>query len=82
MVIRKCVVQTALLMDTACQLPRVLKDRRLAMESEVIVRIAMRLCRELASRDPLAERVQLTRLQYLACGVSGIASRLKAGRRI
>ena len=81
-VIRRGVVQTALLMDTARQLPRLLRDRRLAMESEVIVRIALKLRHELAARDPVAERVRLTRLQFLACGASGIASHLKTRRRI
>lgn len=81
-VIRQCVVHSAMLMDTARQLPRMLQDRRLAMESEVIVRIALKLCQELACRDPVAERVKLTRLQYLACGASGIAAILKDGRRI
>lgn len=81
-VIRRGVVQTAILMDTARRLPRLLRDRRLAMESEIIVRIALKLCHQLATRDPLAERVRLTRLQYLACGASGIASSVKARRRI
>ena len=81
-VIQSCVIQTAILMDTARLLPRLLHDRRLAMESEIIVRIALKLCRELAIRDPVAARVQLTRSQFLTCGVSGIASILKARRRI
>jgi squalene synthase HpnC len=81
-VIRRSVIQTAILMATARQLPRMLHSRRLAMESEVIVTIALRLCRELATRDPVAERVQLTRLQSLACGASGIASNLRARRQI
>lgn len=81
-VIRRGVIQTAILMDTARQLPGLLRDRRLAMESEIIVRIALKLCHELATRDPLAERVRLTRLQFLACGASGIASNLRTRRRI
>lgn len=81
-VIRRGVMQTAILMDTARQLPGLLRDRRLAMESEIIVRIALKLCHELATRDPVAERVRLTRLQFLACGASGIASNLRTRRRI
>ena len=81
-VIRRCVIQTAVLMDTARQLPRLLGDPRLATESEIIVRIALKLCHQLATRDPVAERVRLTRLQYLACGASGISAILRTRRRI
>jgi len=81
-VIRKCLANSEQLMETARQLPRLLKNRRLAMEAEVIVTIALRLCDELASRDPLAERVQLTRLQYLQCSASGIIANLRTKRSI
>ena len=49
-----------------------LKSWHLAMESEVIVRIAMRLSRELRRRDPLAERVELSKPQFLWCGLTGV----------
>jgi hypothetical protein len=50
------------------------------MESAVIVRIAVRLSRLLRRRDPLAGRVKLSGLQFLGCGVSGVASALLGGR--
>ena len=41
------------------------------MESAVIVRIADRLLDELARRDPVSERVALTKVQFALCGVGG-----------
>jgi squalene synthase HpnC len=64
------------LLETAQQLPRVLASRRLAAESGVIVAIARRLAVELRRRDPLAERVELGRPQFLLCGVRGLAMAL------
>jgi hydroxysqualene synthase len=57
---------------TADELPRALRSRRLAAESAVILAIARRLARELRWRDPLAERVELSRLRFLLCGLTGI----------
>jgi hydroxysqualene synthase len=57
-------------------LPRVLASRRLAAESGVIVAIALRLAALLRRRDPLAERVELTKPQFLLCGVRGLAMAL------
>jgi hydroxysqualene synthase len=48
------------------------------MESAVIVTIAHRLVAELARRDPLAERVELTRAQFLGCAVRGAVGGLFA----
>ena len=42
------------------------------MEAAVIVAIAWRLGAELRRRDPLAERVVLTKAQYAACCARGI----------
>ena len=42
------------------------------MESAAIVRIAERLVYELRRRDPIAERVALTKPQYLMYCVFGI----------
>jgi squalene synthase HpnC len=64
---------TEALVRTARALPRALKSRRLAMESAVIVTLAARLTRELRTRDPLAERVVLTKGQMLACAACGVA---------
>ena len=60
------------LLTTADELPRALRSRRLAAESAVILAIARRLARELRWRDPLAERVELSRLRFLLCGLMGI----------
>jgi squalene synthase HpnC len=72
-VLDRCLAHTGELMAQADHLPGALKSRRLAMESAIIVAIAHKLIAELARRDPLAERVELTRAQVLACGVRGVA---------
>ena len=73
-VLDKCLDATELLMKTANQLPGKLKSRRLAMESAVIVNIANALIAELRTRDPLAERVKLSKGQIARCTLSGIVS--------
>src|SRR5262245_48530867 len=70
-VIRRTVARCRQLMPEARALPSVLKSRHLAMESAVIVRVADRLLDELAQRDPVAERVELTKVQFALCGISG-----------
>jgi phytoene/squalene synthetase len=79
-VIDQCLDGSDELIAIARTLPGQLGNRRLAMESAVIVRIAERLSRLLRRRDPLAGRVKLSGLQFLGCGVTGIASTL-LGRR-
>lgn len=71
-VIDRCLDGTDRLIETARLLPGQLRDRRLAMESAVIVRIAERLSRLLRRQDPLAGRVRLSKLQFLACAVGGV----------
>jgi hydroxysqualene synthase len=61
------------LLATASELPRALRSRRLAAESAVILEIARRLAKALRRRDPLAERVELSRPQFLVCGILGLA---------
>ena len=73
-VIDQCLDGTAQLMVTARTLPRCLRSARLAMESEVIVRIADRLTDALCRRDPLAERVELSKRQFAWCGLGGVTS--------
>ncbi len=70
-VIDRCLDGTEALLATAGRLPALLSSFRLGMESSVIIAIAKRLCAELRNRDPLAERVTLTRVQFVACGVRG-----------
>ncbi len=80
-VIDRCIEGTRALLADARRLPGALSSRRLAYESAVIVRIAERLTDELASRDPIAERVELTKPQFLACGISGLWSATVGARR-
>ena len=78
-VIDICLNETAELLNIARQLPGPMSSRRLAMESAAIIRIAERLVDELRLRDPLAERVALTKPQYMLCCAQGIL-RLFFGR--
>jgi len=70
------------LMAEARELPPRLKDRRLAMESGVIVRLAERLIEILRAGDPLATRVALTKADFARAGLLGaLGGFLSAGRR-
>jgi squalene synthase HpnC len=60
------------LLGAAGALPRALRSPRLAAESAVILEMARRLAQELRRRDPLAERVELTRLRFALCGARGL----------
>ena len=60
------------LLASARALPRRLRSRRLAMESSAILAIAERLTLLLRRRDPLAERVVLSRSGFLACCLQGV----------
>jgi squalene synthase HpnC len=62
------------LMATARTLPRGLRNRRLAMESAAIIVIADRLIDLLRRRDPLADRVQLSKVGFLWCCLRGAAA--------
>ena len=74
-----CLNETAVLLNIARELPGPMSSRRLAMESAAIIRIAEQLVDELRLRDPLAERVALTKPQYMLCCAQGIL-RLFFGR--
>lgn len=79
--IHRCVGKSRNLMETARQLPANLSSRALAAESAVIVKIADRLLDRLEKEDPLHHRVELTPLQFLWCGIRGVAHAwLKRGR--
>ena len=73
-VIDLCLDATDELIALARRLPAALRSTHLAMESEIIVRIAVRLSAELRAGDPLAQRIELNKLQFAACGLSGAAS--------
>ena len=68
------------LMARARTLPGRLSNRRLAMESAVIVRLADRLARRLGAGDPLAGRVALTKMDFAVCGIRGMLAGLFSAR--
>ncbi len=70
-VIDRCLDATDALIAEARTLPGRLESRHLAMESAAIVAIAERLSAQLRRRDPLAERVELSKLESLWCCVKG-----------
>lgn len=62
-VIDRCLDATDELIEQAAPLALILADGRLAMESAAIVRLARRLSTKLRARDPIAERVEFTKVQ-------------------
>jgi squalene synthase HpnC len=79
-VIDRCLDHTAELVRQARPLPDLFHGRRFAMEAAFIWRIADRLLGELRRRDPLAERVQLSKGQFAAAGLWGVALVLRTRR--
>ena len=71
-VLDRCLDATDRLLALADVLPARLRNVRFAMEAAAIVAIAGKLGRELRQRDPLAQRVALTRVQFGACCALGI----------
>ncbi len=71
-VLDRCLDATDNLLTLASELPRRIRNRRFALEAAVILAVARKLSRELRRRDPLAERVVLSRTQYAACFFRGI----------
>lgn len=55
----------------ARRLPPALTSTRLAMESEIIIRLATRLAARLRAGDPLAVRVKLSKMDFMVAGVVG-----------
>ncbi len=72
----RCLEATAGLLATADALPGGLKSHSLALESAVIVALAHRLVGELRRRDPLAERVVLTRVQVARTAAGAVLREL------
>lgn len=68
----QCLEATRILLEEARLLPHGMYSRRLAMETAVIVNIADKLVEELSRRDPLAERIELTKPQLAACTLKGM----------
>jgi squalene synthase HpnC len=67
---------TALLLEDSRPFVAQIGDRRLAMEVAAIQMLADRLISLLLTRDPLSERVHLSKSQMLFTGVAGAASGL------
>ncbi len=78
-VLDRCLDATAGLLETADSLPGRLTSRHLAFESAAIVGLAHRLVRDLRRRDPLAERVVLTKSQAASTALPAVVVEL--GRR-
>ncbi len=70
--IDKCLVETASLVLDAYDLPSQIPNRRLRLEAAIIVRLADSLVWRLSARDPLAERVELTKMDALSCLLRGL----------
>ena len=68
---------TEKLMIEAHRLPSGLVSQRLALESGVIVAVAEALIAKLRRQDPLAGRVQLSKLSFLWCGLKGALAALR-----
>ena len=68
------------LMASARALPGAVRNRRLAMETAIIVRLAGRLTALLRQGDPLAGRVALTRWDFVRQGLAGAFGGLLLGR--
>jgi squalene synthase HpnC len=79
-VLDRCLEGTEALLVDARKLPGLLRRRRLAYESGVIVALAERLATLLRRRDPLAERVELSKAGFPLVAARGFARTLFAGR--
>ena len=66
--------KTAALLPEASKLPQAVKDARLGLETGVIVGLAHKLVALLMTRDPLSERVHLTKPGALLQAARGAAS--------
>jgi farnesyl-diphosphate farnesyltransferase len=75
-VIDRCLDACDTLNLEATRLPGLISDRRMRMEAAVIVNVARRLARRLRNGDPLAGRIELSKLDKLACVISGIGTGL------
>jgi squalene synthase HpnC len=71
-VLDRCLDATEKLLVLARELPGRLKSSRLAMESALIVEIAIALSAMLRAEDPVAGRVELNVLGFLMCGIKGV----------
>jgi hydroxysqualene synthase len=72
--LRAVAEKTAELLPEASKLPHAVKDARLGFETGIIVRLAHKLTAMLMARDPLSERVHLTKPGALLQAARGAAS--------
>jgi len=72
-VIDRCLDGCRDLLDEAQALAPGMLNRRLGLESAVIVDIAQTLVRKLARQDPVAGRVKLTKAEAAVCAARGVA---------
>lgn len=75
-VIDRCLEGCDELMKRARPLSGELTNRRLAMETAVITRLADRLLVLLRKHDPVAGRVALKKTDFISCGVRGVLAGL------
>ena len=68
--------KTQTLLPPAAQLPRVVRDLRLGIETAVIAAVARKLNAWLLERDPLSERVHLARVEALWLAAAAILPEL------
>jgi len=79
-VIDRCLDGCVRLMEDAQNLPSGLSNRRLSLESAVIIRIAGALIVKLRREDPLLSTIKLSKLSLAFCTASGIVGQLVRGR--
>jgi squalene synthase HpnC len=80
-VLARTVALTRPLVAEARTLPGQLKSGGLRRESAVIVAVAERLLAKLDGRDPLAERIELGKLEFAAAAATGLARTVMGGGR-
>ena len=71
-VLDRCVAGTEVLLIEARKLPKAMKHRSLAAETAVIVSIADKLTERLAHEDPIATRVELSKVGYQSAAMRGL----------
>ena len=74
--IRELAARTGILLEQSRPFAAQIRDRRLAMEVAAIQSLAERLVGVLRTRDPLSERVHLSKPQMLFTGLSGAVGAL------
>ena len=72
LVINKCLDCCEDLVCKAKNLPLTLKNRRLAMETAVIISLAIQLIRVMRVRDPLCQSVKLRKTDFIMCMIKGV----------